>query len=143
VKNKLKIIKRVKIYIDIQQRRNFMNKRLILFSVLIIFLSALTIGCISAETFELKPVEDQYISKESGDYKIEVYQWHTPSYREVDVFVYKNGKYIDKKEYASQVFYEDHGELKKTPWFRGNQAAVYHKHHFDNSYEIQKVKVKI
>ena len=43
-----------------------MNKRLILFSVLIIFLVGMTIGCIAVEIFEIKPEQDKYVSKESG-----------------------------------------------------------------------------
>ena len=84
-----------------------MNKRLILFSVLIIFLVGMTIGCIAAETFEIKPEQDKYLSKESGENKVEVYAWQSSSYKEVNIFAYKNVKTVNKKDYATSIFYED------------------------------------
>ena len=119
------------------------KKRIILFAVLVIFVVGMTMSRATAKTFTLKPKKDKYVSKKSGKYTVEVLKWKAYTYQEVDIFAYKNGKMMKKNKYASKVYYKENGKLKKTPWFKGSQAAVYHKMHFSKSHKIQKVKVRV
>lgn len=119
------------------------RKRAILFAVLIIFVVGMTMSCATAKTFTIKPKKDKYVVKKSGKYRVEVFNWKSGVYQEVDVFAYKNGKMMKKSKYASKVYYKEKGKSKRTPWFKGSQTAVYHKMYFSKSHKIQKVKVRV
>lgn len=118
------------------------KKRLILFLVLVIFVVGMTMGCATSKTLTLKTKKDKYVTKKSGKHKAEVLKWKSATYQEVDIFLYKNSKMVNKYKYQSKVYYKKNGKWKSTGWHKSPSDSTYHKYFFDKNVKIGKVKVK-
>ena len=118
------------------------KKRLVLFVVLAIFIVGMTLGGVSAKKATLKTKNNKYVTKHNGKYKIQTFKWKSGTYQEIDVFVYKNGKMLNKNKYKSKYYYKQGGKWKSMPWRHGSVDCTYHKYHTDKKIKVGKVKVK-
>ena len=120
------------------------KKKIILISILVIFIIGMTAGCANAKTYTLKTKKDKYVTKKVGKYTIQTYRWKTPYYQEIDVFVmYKNGKLLKKNKYSSKYHYKYKGKSKYTPWRHGAVDCTYHKYQTGVNVKVGNVKVRI
>lgn len=118
------------------------RKSLILFLVLAIFVVGMTMGCATSKTVTLKTKKDKYVTKKKGKYTVETFKWKSGTYQELDIFVYKNGKMLNKNKFKSKYYYKYNGKWKSMPWRHGSVDCTYHKYHTDKSVKIGKVKVR-
>ena len=84
---------------------------------------------------------DTYVTKNVGDYEIKAEKWKGGSIGGLGVWVYKNGKLLDKNSYSSRGYICMDGQWKWTEWSHGEVDAMYHKYNVGNDVEIQKVEV--
>ena len=84
---------------------------------------------------------DEYVKKDVGEYTVEAYKWTGPSLGGLGVWVYKNGKLIDRYSYSSRAYFWKDGEWKWSEWDSGDVDSVYHKYHVSPNVKIQKVEV--
>ena len=103
----------------------------------------MTMAFASAKTVTLKTKQNKYVTKKVGKYKIQTLKWKTPSYQEVDIFVYKHGKMLYKSKFYSKFHYKYKGKSGYTKWSHGWEDATYHKYIFDRGVKVGNVKVRI
>ena len=88
-----------------------------------------------------KMSQSKYVTKYYGKYKIQTFKFKH-AITTLCVFLYKNGKMLNKEKYLSKVQYNSGGKWRWTGWMHGTNAAVYHKYEISNSIKIGNVKVK-
>ena len=78
-----------------------------------------------------------------GEYTVETYKWTGPILGGLGVWVYKNGKLVDRYSYSSRAYFWKDGEWKWSDWGNGEDGYEgYHRYPVGRGVEIQKVEVK-
>lgn len=118
------------------------NKRLLMLLILTVFILAVAISSVSAQTVKVEPEFDKYVNKTVGDYTVQTMKWRGTSVGGFGVWLYKNGQLVDKDSYRSRAYFYMDGEWKWSDWDNGEDSSMYHKYPVSNNVEIKEIEVE-
>lgn len=93
-------------------------------------------------TVELPEFGKTY-TETAGDYSVDAQKWMGTTVGGFEVYLYKNGKSVDKDSYLSRAYFYMDGEWKWSEWDNGEEDhELRHRYPVSRGVEIQKVEVK-
>lgn len=93
-------------------------------------------------TVELPEFGKTY-TETAGDYSVDAQKWMGTTVGGFEVYLYKNGKSVDKDSYLSRAYSYMDGEWKWSEWDNGEEDhELRHRYPVSRGVEIQKVEVK-
>ena len=95
------------------------------------------------KTVRIHTMYDKYINKYVGNYKVQTYKWKGFSINGLGIFLYKNGKLLNRYNFQSKVHHAFNGNWKWSSWSYGTQGAnAYHKFSLSKGVAVGDVIVK-
>ena len=95
------------------------------------------------KTVTLGTKYNNYVSKNSGKYKIETYKWKGYTIGGLEIYLYKNGKMVPSSQFSSKAFYNADGTWRWGTWSHASQGYTnYHHYSLGNDVKVSKVKVR-
>lgn len=96
----------------------------------------------SPHTISIVPEFDKNTRKNVGEYTVEATKWKGGEVGGFEVFLYKNGKIMDRNSYESRAYFYMDGEWKWSRWDNGEVDTYYHKYPVSKGVDIKEVEVR-
>ena len=91
----------------------------------------------------IKSKYNKYVTKKVGKYKVQVYKWKGYRLGGLNIYLFKNGKYVKRSAFVTRAYFKMNGRWRWSSWSHASSGyTTYHHYPVSNNVKITKVQVK-